>query len=718
MAQPAAIAQSPEPQGEVLHLPLAQRADRWQKAIPWIVFAFSALVLGFNAAPGLTFHDAGEFALAAQVGGIPHPPGAPTWTLLAWIATSLLPFLEPIYVTNLLCSVYGAATLGLMAHLGLKWIPRAAPDLQPHFFCLAAPLALLASPAFLEQSFITEQYTLLTFQLGLILTLATKGLQDEEGLTWKNWTLMGVLWGLTMGNHPSQICLGLLMLAMVFTLPGSLVWWKRSLWGLAGTGLGLSVFLYNPIRSSTDPIMNWGRPSTWEAFIWGITRQQWKSRPIEDAPAGFVQEWISTYNLSGELGWITLALALVGVLVLVKQLKRPLLWMTLAVVPYALLLVIGHMKQMGMDNIYIRHYGVGDWHIPLYMMIALASGLGLAGAARFLQSKGRAVLTYTLLAVMAGLSGWAIANSSMSGYRDADLFVENYLKGVPEGATLFGASDNVSHPLGYKIAGGHTRPDLTYGYGYPQFEGVSEDDSVFRWGPARRRNWLNKTMHDWTYQPLDIPPLSPEQVERPMFVEFPPGIPASAAFMEPSGWNFRLHDTVLKNDDVLAADAKWKASNPELFLAAPNDRPIHRLTREAFSQVHQRRGNYFVARNLLGSAVEAFTLALTWQPENAQIWFGLAFAYDRAGSKDEARAAFTKVYELMPYFPGINNALGLAALDAGDPETAELLFREEQRLFPKERNSAFNLKRLLEAKESGKKITRDGMSTPDSTIRR
>ena len=117
-------------------------------------------------------------------------------------------------------------------------------------------------------------------------------------------------------------------------------------------------------------------------------------------------------------------------------------------------------------------------------------------------------------------------------------------------------------------------------------------------------------------------------------------------------------------------------------------------------------------------AVEAFTLALSWQPDNAQIWFGLGFAYDRANNKDEARKAFLKAYELMPYFPGVNNALGLASLDAGDAEAAEFFFSEEQRLFPKERNSKFNLQRLLEQKKEGRLPDRSGMTKPDSTIQR
>ncbi len=701
MAQPAAIPPSPETQGEVIHLPFAQSKDAWAVAVPWIVFAVSALVLGFNVAPGVTFHDSGEFALAAKVGGIPHPPGAPSWTLAAWIACSLLPFLEAAYVTNLLCSLYGAATLGLMAHLSIKWIEKTDLDLKPHFLALTAPLALLISPAFLEQSFITEQYTLLTLHLCLLLTLATKAL-DKDGLKPWHWSLFGLVWGLSMANHPSQICLGLLMLAFVFTLPGPAAWWQRSLWGLAGTAAGLSIFLYNPIRSSTDPIMNWGQPDTWERFFWGISRQQWESRPMSDAPPGFVNEWLMSYNFQGELGWIVLGLGAIGMITLVRRLKLPLLWISLAVVPYALLLLLGHMRQDGMDNIYIRHYGVSDWHIPLYMMVALAAGLGLARSAAFLQTRGRDVLVGGVICLLAGLAGFSIFNNSLRGYTDPQAYIDHQLAGVPQDAVFFAGTDNASHALAYTLAGGFRRSDLTFAYGFPQVEGIKAQDSIFRWGAKTRLAWLTSSMHKWNYQPLDIPPLTAEQLKAPLYAEFPASIRASAAFMEPSGWNFRLHDTVLKNDDVTASDEKWKQAHPELFMPAPADRPVHRLTREAYSQVHQRRANYFVARNLLGSAVEAYSLALTWQPDNAQIWFGLGFAYEKANQHDEARKAYIKAYELMPYFPGINNAMALASLEAGEIDSAEFFFKEELRYFPGDKNSIYNLERLKEQKTDGR----------------
>lgn len=67
------------------------------------------LVFIFCSAPSLTFHDSGELALAAASGGVPHPPGAPTWSVLATLFVHAGRFLDdPARGTNLLSGIWGA----------------------------------------------------------------------------------------------------------------------------------------------------------------------------------------------------------------------------------------------------------------------------------------------------------------------------------------------------------------------------------------------------------------------------------------------------------------------------------------------------------------------------------------------------------------------------------------------------------------------------------
>lgn len=691
MAQPASLQPSSPEKGPELQVAEAPQPQPWERALPWVVFVAAAIVLCLNVAPGVTFHDSGEFALAAKVGGVPHPPGAPTWTLAAWGFTSLLPMLDAAYATNLLCALYGAGALGVFAWLGRVWISRAYPDLPAGWLSLAPPLVLLCSPAFLEQCFVTEQYTLLLLLNGVLLMLGSTGLAGRSFRPW-HWAAMGVVFGLAVGNHPSQIVLGPLLLVMAWMGAGRRGFWQAAGYGALGLLAGLCVFFYAPLRAATDPVMNWGRADDWGRFLWGITREQWESRPISSAPAGFAAEWMRSFDLPGQLGWAGLAFAAAGLAAFAKRAWQPLAWMALAVVPYAAVLLLGHMGQDGMDNVYVRFYGVIDWHLPVYAMGAVAAMFGLAAAVDFLKSQAAWLLLGTALAFFGVMAGLAVSQNSLAGSADTKAYLENSLNTLPKDAILFTATDNGSHPMAYARYGAGMRPDIYVAYGYPMVDSI--ENRTLIWGPRQRRKWLLEGMRNWKFQPLDLPPLTEADLARPLFMEYPPATPAASAFLLPAGWSFLVSDTPVGNAEVLAADADWQKRHPELFAVPKPGAWVHRLTREAFSQVHQRRGNYFTARKLHGSAIEAYKLALAWQPENPQIWYGMAYAYEESGSTDDAARAFLHVFELMPSFPGVKGALGLVELRNGNKAGAYQLMKAEVDENPDDKVAAANYERL------------------------
>lgn len=58
-----------------------RRSDWWAF---WITFLVSFGVYFYTNAPTVTLEDSGELAVAADYLGVPHPPGYPIWTLVAW----------------------------------------------------------------------------------------------------------------------------------------------------------------------------------------------------------------------------------------------------------------------------------------------------------------------------------------------------------------------------------------------------------------------------------------------------------------------------------------------------------------------------------------------------------------------------------------------------------------------------------------------------------
>lgn len=96
------------------------RAERiWTRADAMVGLA-AAFVAGsvyfWTAAPNVTLLDSGEFVVAAQHFGVPHPTGYPLWTLLAWLF-QLLPIGNAAWEINLFSGFCGALATGLVAVL-------------------------------------------------------------------------------------------------------------------------------------------------------------------------------------------------------------------------------------------------------------------------------------------------------------------------------------------------------------------------------------------------------------------------------------------------------------------------------------------------------------------------------------------------------------------------------------------------------------------------
>jgi len=87
---------------------------RLNRAAAAAVFGVSALVYLVSVAPTVSFWDCGEFITTSYILGVPHPPGAPLYTLLGRLA-SMVPVSEEIaFRVNLLSVVSGSATVLLI----------------------------------------------------------------------------------------------------------------------------------------------------------------------------------------------------------------------------------------------------------------------------------------------------------------------------------------------------------------------------------------------------------------------------------------------------------------------------------------------------------------------------------------------------------------------------------------------------------------------------
>ena len=88
-----------------------------------VTFVIALAVYTYSLAPTLTLEDSGELVVAADYLGVPHPPGYPLWTILAWIFQWIFHFVRylgqpnPAWGVNFMSGFFGALTTATIALL-------------------------------------------------------------------------------------------------------------------------------------------------------------------------------------------------------------------------------------------------------------------------------------------------------------------------------------------------------------------------------------------------------------------------------------------------------------------------------------------------------------------------------------------------------------------------------------------------------------------------
>lgn len=137
----------------------------------------SLVVYLWTAAPNVTLLDSGEFIVAAQHFGVPHPTGYPLWTLLAWVF-QLLPLGNAAWEINIFSGVCGALAVAVSAGLTcnlLRWFLAGSLHGRVRWVPLltAIPFSLMLafSLSMWSQAVIAEVYTLHALMVVIYLAL-------------------------------------------------------------------------------------------------------------------------------------------------------------------------------------------------------------------------------------------------------------------------------------------------------------------------------------------------------------------------------------------------------------------------------------------------------------------------------------------------------------------------------------------------------------------
>ncbi len=421
-----------------------------------LVLALLTLALyARTAAPGLLPGDAGEFQMAAWLGGLAHPTGYPLYLLLGWLWTHLLPIGDPAYRLNLFSAFWAAATVGLLVLLLRRVGRRLDGRATPWPLAIAAALAITfaVTPTFWSQATRAEVYALNAFFVTLILWLCLSPSGRPRG-AW-----CALVFGLSLTHHRTMALFLPAMLAY-FLLTGTRPpLTRRRFTGLITlAALPQLLYLYIPLRAAQTPYLHLtlapGRDLTLYAntlpdFLAMISGSVFRGS-LGTAAQGLGRVSLAFRFLNDQFTPLGIAVGLLGIAVLVGRRDWALLALTglgfLAVVGFGLIYFIGD---------------ISDLFVPAYLVWTIWMAVGLNALAVSLRSRVVIGLVIVLALLPVYLLWTGFPQRDQSGDRRARERWEAILaQPVADNAILVSNDRNEMVPLWYLQNVEGRRPDI------------------------------------------------------------------------------------------------------------------------------------------------------------------------------------------------------------------------------------------------------------------
>ncbi|MDR2584152.1 MAG: DUF2723 domain-containing protein [Fibromonadaceae bacterium] len=238
-----------------------------------MVYRITIVLLGFigyglTLARSLSFWDCGEYITAANVLGIPHPPGNPLFIMLGRVFILLFGWLKgPAFAMNLMSAISSILCCLLIFEITKKILPKESPSLLAFF---AASISLFGD------TFWFNAVEAGAYSISMCIIM----LQIWATLKWKetdnNKYLLLIIYIALLGLGFHTFCLLPLPAIFVFVLFKRIKFPIKFFFAAAFLiVLGFSSQLYLPIRSSTEPILNENNPAELENFLEVLGRKQY-----------------------------------------------------------------------------------------------------------------------------------------------------------------------------------------------------------------------------------------------------------------------------------------------------------------------------------------------------------------------------------------------------------------------------------------------------------
>lgn len=300
-----------------------------KKIIYALSFLIPFLIYLLTLAPDVYFTDSGELSAVASTLGVAHPTGYPLFTLIGHLFTIMLPFSEVLSL-NIMAAVTTAASsfvffnnlLLLLPNLNLKRNPGTnLSESNRYLLAFFTSLTYSFGLVIWNQAVAVEVYSLQLLMINLVLFFSIKSYYSKDD-KFRNYLLTSFFLGLSFSNHLTAFMLipGLLILFLSsYKGEDTSLKIKKILLLLIPFTIGISLYLFLPLRSAEQPIFNWGEVHrSFDKFIYHVTGEQYRVWMFENSET--VKENLGKFFslMPSQFTWIGLLFSVYGFFKLIK----------------------------------------------------------------------------------------------------------------------------------------------------------------------------------------------------------------------------------------------------------------------------------------------------------------------------------------------------------------------------------------------------------------
>ncbi len=628
-------------------------------------FFVPLIVYILTLAPTVTFGDSGELITAAYFLGISHPPGSPLWTILAKLFT-FLPINSIAWRVNFSSAFFSALAAALFFTIQLQIVK--AMHLKTNklliYCCLLISTFFLSfSRTVWTISTIAEIWSLNNLIFCLLILTLYKWIRTNKHIFLY---LASLLFGLNLGTHYfSLILIPALIFWVTYSNRSLLKEYKSILFLVLFFLIGLSVYLYLPIRAKADPPINWGNPSNLPNFLNYIERKQF-GVSLENSPEvklGGIYLPISRFkslqdvlirtvsslhafalSLYEEFPWWFLLMSSVGLAIFLlhmKDKKEAKSWFLFLLFCFAstgwgFAFLTNAAKPL--SNTYFTQY------IFSFFVLCIFFGIALVWSAEkvFLKLGSKSIfapiLIGTLFLFLQMKRNYLVSN--WSNNRIAYFHGINILDNVDKNAIIIADKNNWIFPLLYLTKVENKRPDVTiYDRTGNLFELVYQHPTI-----------TFHTTTDWEK--------SRQIVEEKIAQKYP-----QRPFYYAADKNFENYDHDVNMEGILYKSKKFTSQNIDFTHTYQNILSIPKITwiesdsDYTLSYYHLRFGDELIKEKKENEALIEYEKASKLAQDHVVALNNVATSYVRLGKVDQGIAIFKKVLSI-----DTNNRIALANL--------------------------------------------------------